>query len=117
MTRKRRNNGFLIFFITLFLLSLSLTFASNRVKFQGQTQPIITKPAPAPSPPAMLVEDMIVVKFKPIIGESAIEITYINNEGFIITSKEKKIIIDGLLRFDISEDDLISVSYSDLILD
>ena len=73
MTRKRRNNGFLIFFITLFLLSLSLTFASNRVKFQGQTQPIITKPALAPSPPAMLVEDMIVVKFKPAFDESAIE--------------------------------------------
>jgi len=33
------------------------------------------------------------------IGESEIEITYINNEGFIITAKEKKIIIDGLLNF------------------
>ena len=73
MTRKRRNNGFLIFFITLILLSLSSTFASNRVEFQGQTQPIITKPDPAPSPPSMLVEDMIVVKFKPTIDESAIE--------------------------------------------
>ena len=73
MTRKRRNNGSLIFFIALILLSPSLTFASNRVKFQRQTQHIITKPAPAPSPPAMLVEDMIVVKFRPTIDRSALE--------------------------------------------
>ena len=38
------------------------------------------------------------------IGETELEITYINNEGFIITSKEKKIIIDGLLSFNISEE-------------
>jgi hypothetical protein len=42
-------------------------------------------------------------------GESEIEITYINNEGFIITSKEKKIIIDGLLNFDISKENQIKM--------
>ena len=38
------------------------------------------------------------------IGESVIEITYINNEGFIIISREKKIIIDGLLSFNVSQE-------------
>jgi L-ascorbate metabolism protein UlaG (beta-lactamase superfamily) len=42
-------------------------------------------------------------------GESEIEITYINNEGFIITSKEKKIIFDGLLNFDISKENQIKM--------
>lgn len=41
------------------------------------------------------------------VGDPAIEITYINNEGFIIASKKKKIIIDGLLSFDVSEDNKI----------
>ena len=37
-------------------------------------------------------------------GKDEIEITYIMNEGFIITAKDKKIIIDGLLNFGISTD-------------
>ena len=49
-------------------------------------------------------KDRDIDKGQEAIGESAIEIAYINNEGFIIKSKKKKIIIDGLLRFGISAD-------------
>ena len=44
------------------------------------------------------------IKKQKMIGDSELEITYINNEGYIVRSNEKKIIIDGLLSFSMSEE-------------